>query len=113
MATQTNQSVNLNLVLDQVAKDKGIERPVLVATLEDAMKTAAKKHFGQERNLEAKYEPDKGVVELFQAINVVGEIIDPAQSVNQLLLTEAKRKGMDVQPGDELVFQIFYRDEDA
>ena len=48
MATQNNQSVNLNLVLDQVAKDKGIDRKVLVATLEDAMKTAAKKHFGQD-----------------------------------------------------------------
>ena len=39
MATPANPAVNLNLVLDQVAKDKGIERAVLIATLEDAMKT--------------------------------------------------------------------------
>jgi N utilization substance protein A len=70
MPTPANPSLNLNLVLDQVAKDKGIERSVLIATLEDAMTTAAKKHFGQERNLEAKYDPRKGVVELFQAIVV-------------------------------------------
>ena len=57
MATATqNPTLNLNLVLEQVAKDKGIEKSVLVATLEDAMKTAAKKHFGQDRNLEAKYD---------------------------------------------------------
>src|SRR3982074_3822960 len=112
MANQ-NQSVNLNLVLDQVAKDKGIERSVLVATLEDAMKTAAKRHFGQERNLEAKYDPEKGVVELFQAVTVVEEIIDPTQAVNQLVLAEAKRKGMEVEVGDDLVFQVFYREEDA
>src|SRR5215472_14661495 len=105
MATQTNPSVNLNLILDQVAKDKGIDRSVLVATLEDAMKTAAKKHFGQDRNLEAKYDPEKGVVELFQAITVVEEITDPVQAVNQLLLSEAKKKGMEVEAGDELVFQ--------
>ncbi|MBN1204971.1 MAG: transcription termination/antitermination protein NusA, partial [Myxococcaceae bacterium] len=98
---------------DQVAKDKGIERGVLIATLEDAMKTAAKKHFGQDRNLEAKYDPDKGVVELFQAITVVEEITDPVQAVNQITLAEARKKGMEVEPGDELVFQIFYRDEDA
>src|SRR5713101_6777234 len=96
--TQNNQSVSLNLVLDQVAKDKGIERRVLVATLEDAMKTAAKKHFGQDRNLEAKYEPEKGVVELFQAITVVPEITDPVQAVNQLTLVEAQKKGMEVEP---------------
>src|SRR5450755_1136626 len=108
-----NPVVNLNLVLEQVAKDKGIEKSVLVATLEDAMQTAAKKHFGQDRNLEAKYELDKGVVELFQAVTVVEEITDPAQGVNQLGLDEARKKGMEVEPGDELVFQIFYRDEDA
>ncbi len=113
MPTQANPSINLNLVLDQVAKDKGIERGVLIATLEDAMKTAAKKHFGQDRNLEAKYDPDKGVVELFQAITVVEEITDPVQAVNQITISEAHKKGMEVEPGDELVFQIFYRDEDA
>ncbi|NTX08138.1 transcription termination/antitermination protein NusA [Myxococcus sp. CA051A] len=110
---QANPTVNLNLVLDQVAKDKGIDRAVLIATLEDAMKTAAKKHFGQDRNLEAKYDADKGVVELFQAITVVEEITDPVQAVNQINLTESHKKGMEVEPGDELVFQIFYRDEDA
>ncbi|WP_338868009.1 transcription termination factor NusA [Myxococcus stipitatus] len=110
---QANPSVNLNLVLDQVAKDKGIDRAVLIATLEDAMKTAAKKHFGQDRNLEAKYDPEKGVVELFQAITVVEEITDPVQAVNQITLAESHKKGMEVEPGDELVFQIFYRDEDA
>ncbi|WP_426750132.1 transcription termination factor NusA [Myxococcus sp. Y35] len=110
---QANPSVNLNLVLDQVAKDKGIDRAVLIATLEDAMKTAAKKHFGQDRELEAKYDPEKGVVELFQAITVVEEIVDPVQAVNQISLVEAHKKGMEVEPGDELVFQIFYRDEDA
>ncbi len=109
----SNGSLNLNLVLDQVAKDKGIERSVLVATLEDAMKTAAKKHFGQERNLEAKYDADKGVVELFQAITVVEQVTDPIQAVNEITLEEARNKGMEVEPGDELVFQIFYRDEDA
>src|SRR5919106_4190513 len=113
MSIQGTPSLNLNLVLDQVAKDKGIERSVLVATLEDAMKTAAKKHFGQDRNLEARYEPEKGVVELFQAITVVEEIVDPIQAVNQITLAEARAKGMEVEAGDELVFQIFYRDEDA
>jgi N utilization substance protein A len=113
MATPSTPSVNLNLVLEQVAKDKGIDKSVLVATLEDAMQTAAKKHFGQDRSLEAKYDTDKGVVELFQAVTVVEAVTDPIQAVNQLTLDEARKKGMEVEPGDELVFQIFYRDEDA
>ncbi|MCU0696875.1 MAG: helix-hairpin-helix domain-containing protein [Myxococcaceae bacterium] len=106
-------SVRLDDVLTQVAKDKGIDKSILVATLEDAMKTAAKKHFGQDRNLEAKFEADKGVVEIFQAIQVVEKVEDPIQAVNQITTDQAQSRGMEVQPGDELVFQIFYRDEDA
>ena len=111
--TPANATLKLDDVITQVAKDKGIDKDVLIATLEDAMQTAAKKHFGQDRALEAKFETDKGVVEIFQAINVVETITDPINAVNQLILEAARNKGMDVQPGDELVFQIFYRDEDA
>ena len=107
------QNVNLNLILDQVAKDKGVERHVLVDTLEQAILTAAKKTFGQERNLEAHYNEDKGVVEVFQALTVVEEVTDPLQAVNQLTLPEAQAKGIEAEIGDELVFQIFYREEDA
>jgi N utilization substance protein A len=40
-------------------------------------------------------------------------VTDPVQAVNQLTVAEAQQRGMDVQPGDDLVFQVFYRDEDA
>lgn len=111
--TPATASLRLDDVLTQVAKDKGIDKSVLVATLEDAMKTAAKKHFGQDRAIEAKFEPTKGQVELFQAITVVDQITDPVNAVNQITVAQAQGQGMDVQPGDELVFQIFYLDENA
>jgi transcription termination/antitermination protein NusA len=110
----TTPPMNLNMVLDQVAKDKGIERSVLVATLESAILQAAKKTLGMDRNLEAKYNEEKAAVELFQAITVVENLSDdPAQAANQITLAEAKSKNMEVEAGDELVFQIFYLDEDA
>ncbi len=37
---------NLSMVLEQVGKDKGIDKKVLVQTLEQAILTAAKKVFG-------------------------------------------------------------------
>jgi N utilization substance protein A len=111
--TPGNATLRLDDVLTQVAKDKGIEKSILVSTLEEAMKTAAKKHFGQDRNLEAKFDASKGVVEIFQAIQVVDAITDPVNAVNQITVEQAGSRGMEVQNGDELVFQIFYRDEDA
>jgi N utilization substance protein A len=109
--TPATASLRLDDVLTQVAKDKGIDKSVLVATLEDAMKTAAKKHFGQDRAIEAKFDSEKGQVELFQAITVVDVITDPINAVNQITVEHAGKNGMEVQSGDELVFQIFYLDE--
>ncbi len=111
--TPAPAALRLDDVLTQVAKDKGIDKAILISTLEDAMKTAAKKHFGQDRALEAKFEAAKGVVEIFQAITVVDQVVDPITGVNQITVGQAAKQGMEVQPGDELVFQIFYRDEDA
>ncbi|MHB8421014.1 MAG: transcription termination factor NusA [Myxococcales bacterium] len=105
-----NPTVNLNMILDQVAKDKGIERAKLVSTLEEAIRQAALKTFGMERHIEAKYNPSTGVVELSQAIQIVPEVTDP---FNQIGVEEARQRGMEAEAGDELLFQIFYREEDA
>ena len=93
--------VNLNMVLDQVAKDKGIERSVLVDTLQNAIAQAAKKHFGQDRAIEATYNEDKQVVEVFQTLTVVErvEVEDPVKAVNQISLEEAGKKGIEAEIG--------------
>ena len=85
--------VNLNMVLDQVAKDKGIERSVLVDTLQNAIAQAAKKHFGQDRAIEATYNEEKQVVEVFQTLTVVErvEVEDPVKAVNQISLASGSQ----------------------
>ncbi len=103
-------SMNLNHVIDQVARDKGIRREVLVETLESAILTAAKKVFGTHRELEAQFNPDSGVVELYQIMEVVEEIDDPFRETD---LVTARKADEDAEVGDELGFQIYYRDEDA
>ena len=58
--------VNLDHVLEEVAKEKGVEKQALVETIEAAILKAAQNTFGLNRELEARYNPDKGHVELFQ-----------------------------------------------
>ncbi|HET9599227.1 MAG TPA: transcription termination factor NusA [Anaeromyxobacteraceae bacterium] len=108
-------NVNLNLILDQVAKDKGIERATLVAILEEAISMAAKKHFGIERNLKAHYDDDKGGIDLFQVLTIVADPTAEAplpDPVNMVPITVAREKGIEVDVGDELDFPIYYRPED-
>jgi len=109
------QNVNLNLILDQVAKDKGIDRQKLVEILEEAIKSAANRHFGMERTLKARYDEDKGQIDLFQILTIVADptpeqpLPDP---VNMVPVSVAHDKGIEVEPGDELDFPIYYRPED-
>src|SRR5512142_1060683 len=109
------QNVNLNLILDQVAKDKGIERATLIAILEEAIKSAANRHFGMERALKARYDEEKGQIDLFQVLTIVA---DPTEEnplpdpVNMIPVSIAHEKGIEVEPGDELDFPIYYRTED-
>ncbi len=109
------ENVNLNLILDQVAKDKGIDRATLVAILEESIATAAKKHFGMERNLKAHYDEDKGQIDLFQVLTILADPTPEAplpDPVNMIPVSVAREKGIEVEAGDELDFPIYYRPED-
>ena len=101
---------NLSLVLDQVSKDKGIDRSILIKALEEAILAAAKRTFGIERDLHANFNLEKGAVDLTQTIRVVEEIAD---SFNEISLTECKSREIDVEAGDEMVFPIYFLDQDA
>jgi N utilization substance protein A len=103
-------AANLNMVIDQVSKDKGIDRMVLVRALEEAILASAKKAFGAERALNAEFNEEKGAVDLTQAITVVETVED---TFNQISMEECAEREIEVEAGDEMVFPIFYLQQDA
>jgi N utilization substance protein A len=95
---------DLNRVIEQVSKEKGIDKAILISALENAMVSAAKKMFGHQRKIEAQYNPELGEVELFEAKLVVEEIQDPAVEIT---LQEARENlDPDAQMGDELLSKL-------
>ena len=100
---------NLSMVLEQVGKDKGIDKKVLVQTLEQAILTAAKKVFGLERELEAQFNEESGQVDLFQVCIVTEQ---PGLRGRDIAKADADKNGLRAEIGDELLFQIFYADAD-
>jgi len=95
---------DLNRVIEQVSKEKGIDKTILISALENAMVSAAKKMFGHQRKIEAQYNPELGEVELFEAKLVVEEIQDAAVEIT---LEEARENlDPDAQLGDELLSKL-------
>src|SRR3990167_6050244 len=92
-------ALELNRIMDQVAKDKGIPREVLVDAIESAMLGAARKKLGYEGELEAHYNEDYGEVELFQ-FKTVAETVEDTH--RQMSLARAHQLDPDAQVGDVL-----------
>lgn len=66
-----NMFSDLSRVIDQVGKDKGIDKQVVIDAVIQGMLVAARKKYGTYREIEASYNEDSGEVELFQFKEVV------------------------------------------
>jgi N utilization substance protein A len=90
---------NLNYVIDQVGKDKGIDRKVIIEALEQAVLTASRKKYGHQGEIEVHYNEEAGEVELFQFKQVVQEVTDASTEIS---LEEARGLDNEAQIGDSL-----------
>ena len=90
--------MNLNRVLDQVAKEKGIARDALVEALEAALVSAARKKFGSRVELEAQFTDDSGEIEVFLFKDVVEVVEDPTTQID--LETARTELDPDAEIGD-------------
>ena len=103
-------NVSLHNIIEQVSREKGIAAKILVETMEQAILTAAKRAFGPNREIEARFSEESGQVDLFQYMTVVEAVTD---SERELSIQDAKKLGLESELGEELGFQIFYLKEDA
>lgn len=91
---------DLEQIISQVGRDKGIDKEVLIEAIESAVLSAARKHFGQSRNIEASYNEDIGEIEVLEFKTVVEKVED---SNTQMTMDEAQRDyDPDCEIGDEL-----------
>jgi len=90
---------DIKRVVDQVSRDKGIDRTVLIKALEEALKSAARKRFGNKIDIEVNYDEEVGEIEVFQFKEVVEEITEPDL---QITLEEGYKLDPECEIGDSL-----------
>lgn len=66
-----NMFSDLSRVIEQVGKDKGIDKQVVIDAITQGMLVAARKKYGTYREIEAAYNEETGEVELFEFKEVV------------------------------------------
>jgi N utilization substance protein A len=90
---------NLKHTIDQIVKEKGIEKQVVLEALEQAVLQAANKKFRNTRDLEAHFNEEIGEVELFEFVTVVEDVED---SYKEITLEEAREEDPEAEIGDQI-----------
>ena len=85
--------------------DKSIDKPTLMAILEDVLRNALKKKYGEDDNFDIIVNPDKGDLEIWRNRVVVadGEVEDPNQEIS---LTEARKIEPDFEVGEDVSEEV-------
>ncbi|MEA2649729.1 MAG: transcription termination/antitermination protein NusA [Candidatus Binataceae bacterium] len=97
-------SVDLNRVIEQVSKEKGIDKTIVVNAVEEMMHSAARRTFGPDRNIESRFNPEIGEIELFEIKTVVATVANAGSEVE---LEEAHEKyDPEAQVGDEILIKL-------
>jgi transcription termination/antitermination protein NusA len=84
-------------IADAVAREKTIDKSVVIEAMEDAITRAAKARYGQENEIRAEIDPKTGETRLNRLLQVV-EVID--NDATQITLVEAAKKNPAAQVGD-------------
>ncbi len=96
MAISANK-LELLQIADAVAREKNIDRQIVLESMEDAMQKAARSRYGQETEVRAEINPKTGEVRFSRLLLVVDEIENDA---TQILLPDAHKKNPAAQVGD-------------
>ncbi|MBW1916297.1 MAG: transcription termination/antitermination protein NusA, partial [Deltaproteobacteria bacterium] len=90
---------DLTKILEQVSREKGVERDVLIDALEEAVRTAARKKLGNNYDLEINYNDELGEIEIFGFKEVVKEVSNENLEIS---LEDSHDIDPDAEIGDSL-----------
>lgn len=92
-------SRELLALIDQIGREKGIDSETIVAAVESALVSAAKKRYGAGENVEVRLDRDTGEIEAVSLKTIVKEVNNPQTEVS---LDEARELDDLAEVGDEI-----------
>jgi N utilization substance protein A len=84
-------------IADAVAREKAIDKQIVIAAMADAIQKAARARYGQETNIRADINATTGEMKLQRLMEVVDTVEDFAK---QIAVKDARERNPDAQPGD-------------
>jgi len=84
-------------IADAVAREKTIDRKIVIQAMEDAIQKAAKSRYGAENDIRCEIDPKTGETRLSRVLAVVDDVENEA---TQITVEDAKRRNPEAKVGD-------------
>ena len=84
-------------IADAVAREKSIDRKIVIAAMEDAIQKAAKARYGSENDIRCEIDPKTGETKLTRVLQVVDAVENES---TQITLADAQKRNPDAKVGD-------------
>ncbi|MGL5694499.1 MAG: transcription termination factor NusA [Peptostreptococcaceae bacterium] len=95
--------------LEELEKDRGIDKDILIDTIEQALLTAYKKNFGSAQNVRVEFDREKGAVKVYSQRVVVDES-DLYDTFLEIELDEARQINPNYELGDIIENEVTPKD---
>ncbi|WP_370321095.1 transcription termination factor NusA [Oricola sp.] len=102
MAVSANR-LELLQIADAVAREKLIDKDIVISAMADAIQKAAKSRYGQETNIRADINTKTGEIKLQRLLEVSENVED---SATQISIEQARDRNPEAQPGDFIAEQL-------
>jgi N utilization substance protein A len=96
LAVSANR-LELLSIADAVAREKAIDKEIVIEAMEDAIQKAARSRYGAENEIRAQIDRENGDIRLFRIMEVVEEVENAATEVS---LTDAQLEKPEVEIGE-------------
>jgi transcription termination/antitermination protein NusA len=97
MAAVSANRLELLQIADAVAREKAIDRGIVIAAMEDAIQKAARSRYGSETEVRAEINPKTGEMRLSRLLLVVDQVENDSTHIS---LEDAKKRNPAAQVGD-------------
>ena len=86
-------------VIDEIGRQKGIDKARVIGAIESALQTAAKKRFGQAENIQVEIDSKTGEISVVSKKIIVDTVVNPKAEIS---LKEARQYDEGAEVGDEI-----------
>ncbi|WP_448586299.1 transcription termination factor NusA [Thermaurantiacus sp.] len=100
MTTIAANKAELIAIADAVAREKSIDRMIVIEAMEEAIQRAARARYGSENDIRAKIDPRSGDLRLWRVLEVVEAVDD---HFKEIALHDARLRDPEAKPGDFII----------